>query len=230
MLLLPSGWRMVLRFQPECAPDTELSVREQNISWWLMTPPGRTLGHTPSWLRVAHLKPTYRLTVCSICAFFIMSVCVIFGGIGINTVPYSVSQPSYIYSVKPLKIFQDLQDMKVMLGQPINLQCEIFPGNVAGRWYRNGQLIQPNDRINIVHKNKYVTSVKLWSIVIKFTQMLTNIILFFQGPSSWNCDQHSSWHRGLHFCAWGIFTEPLCQNSHHWYTTYALFIYGHHTK
>ncbi|XP_071057822.1 myosin-binding protein C, slow-type isoform X17 [Pseudochaenichthys georgianus] len=56
--------------------------------------------------------------------------------------------------LKPLKIFQDLQDMKVMLGQPINLQCEIFPGNVAGRWYRNGQLIQPNDRINIVHKNK----------------------------------------------------------------------------
>ncbi|XP_010774856.1 myosin-binding protein C, slow-type isoform X4 [Notothenia coriiceps] len=56
--------------------------------------------------------------------------------------------------LKPLKIFQDLQDMKVMLGQPINLHCEIFPGNVAGRWYRNGQLIQPNDRINIVHKNK----------------------------------------------------------------------------
>ncbi|XP_068573443.1 myosin-binding protein C, slow-type isoform X4 [Cebidichthys violaceus] len=56
--------------------------------------------------------------------------------------------------LKPLKIFQDLHDMKVLLGQPIQLHCEIYPGNVPGRWYRNGQLIQPNDRINILHKNK----------------------------------------------------------------------------
>uniref|UniRef100_A0A8C4NS16 Myosin binding protein C1 n=1 Tax=Dicentrarchus labrax TaxID=13489 RepID=A0A8C4NS16_DICLA len=58
--------------------------------------------------------------------------------------------------LKPLKIYQDLQDMTVMLGQPIKLHCEIYPGNVPGRWYRNGQLIQPNDRINIIHRNKYV--------------------------------------------------------------------------
>ncbi|XP_029017069.1 myosin-binding protein C, slow-type isoform X5 [Betta splendens] len=56
--------------------------------------------------------------------------------------------------LKPLKVFVDLQDMTVMLGQPIKLHCEIFPGNVPGRWYRNGQLIQPNDRINIIHRNK----------------------------------------------------------------------------
>uniref|UniRef100_A0A8C4HK63 Myosin binding protein C1 n=1 Tax=Dicentrarchus labrax TaxID=13489 RepID=A0A8C4HK63_DICLA len=56
--------------------------------------------------------------------------------------------------LKPLKIYQDLQDMTVMLGQPIKLHCEIYPGNVPGRWYRNGQLIQPNDRINIIHRNK----------------------------------------------------------------------------
>ncbi|KAK9525778.1 hypothetical protein VZT92_016459 [Zoarces viviparus] len=56
--------------------------------------------------------------------------------------------------LKPLKVFQDLKDITVLLGQPINLNCEIYPGNVPGRWYRNGQLIQPNDRINIVHKNK----------------------------------------------------------------------------
>ncbi|XP_031714776.1 myosin-binding protein C, slow-type isoform X5 [Anarrhichthys ocellatus] len=56
--------------------------------------------------------------------------------------------------LKPLKVFQDLQDITVLLGQPINLHCEIYPGNVPGRWYRNGQLIQPNDRINILHKNK----------------------------------------------------------------------------
>ncbi|KAM7378347.1 hypothetical protein PAMA_013311 [Pampus argenteus] len=56
--------------------------------------------------------------------------------------------------LKPLKIYQDLQDMTVMLGQPIKLHCEIYPGNVPGRWYRNGQLIQPNDRLNIIHRNK----------------------------------------------------------------------------
>nr|XP_043876015.1 myosin-binding protein C, slow-type isoform X6 [Solea senegalensis] len=56
--------------------------------------------------------------------------------------------------LKPLKIFQDLQNMTVKLGQPFKLHCEIFPGNVPGRWYRNGQLIQPNDRINIIHRNK----------------------------------------------------------------------------
>ncbi|XP_069020870.1 myosin-binding protein C, slow-type isoform X2 [Embiotoca jacksoni] len=56
--------------------------------------------------------------------------------------------------LKPLKVYQDLQDITVMLGQPIKLHCEIFPGNVPGRWYRNGQLIQPNDHINIIHRNK----------------------------------------------------------------------------
>lgn len=56
--------------------------------------------------------------------------------------------------LKPLKVYQDLQDMTVKLGQPIKLHCEIYPGNVPGRWYRNGQLIQPNDRINIIHRNK----------------------------------------------------------------------------
>ncbi|XP_047194489.1 myosin-binding protein C, slow-type isoform X6 [Hippoglossus stenolepis] len=56
--------------------------------------------------------------------------------------------------LKPLKIFQDLQDITVKLGQPIKMHCEIFPGNIPGRWYRNGQLIQPNDRINIIQRNK----------------------------------------------------------------------------
>ncbi|KAM4569478.1 myosin-binding protein C, slow-type isoform 4-T4 [Odontesthes bonariensis] len=56
--------------------------------------------------------------------------------------------------LKPLKVHQDLQDMTVVLGQPIKLNCEIYPGNVPGRWYRNGQLIQANDRINIIHKNR----------------------------------------------------------------------------
>lgn len=119
-------------------------------------------------------------------------------------------------------MYQDLQDMTVMLGQPIKLHCEIYPGNVPGRWYRNGQLIQPNDRVNIIHRNKYVISLKLCSIKNKFTQMLTNIILLFKGPPSWNCDQLPSWCGRLHICTWGIFTEPLCQTSHHWYTTMAL--------
>ncbi|KAM3859135.1 myosin-binding protein C, slow-type [Diretmus argenteus] len=56
--------------------------------------------------------------------------------------------------LKPLKIYQDLQNMTVLLGQPLKMHCEIYPGNVPGRWYRNGQLIQPSDRINILHRNK----------------------------------------------------------------------------
>nr|XP_029523057.1 myosin-binding protein C, slow-type-like [Oncorhynchus nerka] len=63
--------------------------------------------------------------------------------------------------LKPLKIIQDLQDMTVLLGQPLKMHCEIFPGNVPGRWYRNGQLIQSNDRINILQRAKYVTSLPL---------------------------------------------------------------------
>ncbi|XP_042566075.1 myosin-binding protein C, slow-type [Clupea harengus] len=56
--------------------------------------------------------------------------------------------------LKPLKILQDLADVTVLLGQPLPLHCEITPGNVPGRWYRNGQLIQSNDRINILHRAK----------------------------------------------------------------------------
>lgn len=63
-------------------------------------------------------------------------------------------------------MYQDLQDMTVLLGQPIKLHCEIYPGNVPGRWYRNGQLIQPSDRINIIHRNKYVTSLCVFSSVL----------------------------------------------------------------
>nr|XP_055045679.1 myosin-binding protein C, slow-type isoform X1 [Misgurnus anguillicaudatus] len=56
--------------------------------------------------------------------------------------------------LKPLKVFMDLKDVTVLLGHPLTLNCEIFPGNVPGEWYRNGQMLQPSDRINIVHKNK----------------------------------------------------------------------------
>ncbi|XP_057179460.1 myosin-binding protein C, slow-type isoform X2 [Triplophysa rosa] len=65
------------------------------------------------------------------------------------------SQAHVQVDLKPLKILHDLQDMTVLLGQPLNLNCEIYPGNVPGRWFRNGQLIQPNERINILHKAKY---------------------------------------------------------------------------
>ncbi|XP_066525660.1 myosin-binding protein C, slow-type [Hoplias malabaricus] len=56
--------------------------------------------------------------------------------------------------LKPLKILQDLQDMTVLLGKPLKLHCEILPGNVPGRWYRNGQLIQSSDRLTIIHRAK----------------------------------------------------------------------------
>uniref|UniRef100_A0A8C9T7X9 Myosin-binding protein C, slow-type n=1 Tax=Scleropages formosus TaxID=113540 RepID=A0A8C9T7X9_SCLFO len=54
--------------------------------------------------------------------------------------------------LKPLVIIQDLSDMTVRLGQPLKLHCEISPGNVPGRWYRNGQLIQASERVTIIHR------------------------------------------------------------------------------
>lgn len=71
--------------------------------------------------------------------------------------------------MKPLKVYQDLQDITVLLGQPLKLHCEIYPGNVPGRWYRNGQLIQPNDRINIIHRNKCGISIKLSLVEMHLT-------------------------------------------------------------
>ncbi|XP_073694912.1 myosin-binding protein C, slow-type isoform X14 [Garra rufa] len=56
--------------------------------------------------------------------------------------------------LKPLKILMDLQSVTVLLGQPLKLNCEIYPGNVPGRWYKNGQLIQSSERINILHRAK----------------------------------------------------------------------------
>ncbi|XP_048012084.1 myosin-binding protein C, slow-type isoform X15 [Megalobrama amblycephala] len=64
------------------------------------------------------------------------------------------SQAHVQVDLKPLKILMDLQSVTVLLGQPLKLNCEIYPGNVPGRWYKNGQLVQPNDRINILHKLK----------------------------------------------------------------------------
>ncbi|KAJ8392341.1 hypothetical protein AAFF_G00077050 [Aldrovandia affinis] len=64
------------------------------------------------------------------------------------------SQARVQIDLKPLKILQDLSDQTVRLGQPLKLHCEIYPGNVPGRWYRNGQLIQPHDRVNILHRAK----------------------------------------------------------------------------
>uniref|UniRef100_A0A671L1U6 Myosin-binding protein C, slow-type n=1 Tax=Sinocyclocheilus anshuiensis TaxID=1608454 RepID=A0A671L1U6_9TELE len=56
--------------------------------------------------------------------------------------------------LKPLKILMDLQSVTVLLGQPLKLNCEIYPGNVPGRWYKNGQLIQPSERLSIIHRTK----------------------------------------------------------------------------
>uniref|UniRef100_A0A672NLH7 Myosin-binding protein C, slow-type n=1 Tax=Sinocyclocheilus grahami TaxID=75366 RepID=A0A672NLH7_SINGR len=58
------------------------------------------------------------------------------------------------YPVKPLKILMDLQSVTVSLGQPLKLNCEIYPGNVPGRWYKNGQLVQSSERISIMHRAK----------------------------------------------------------------------------
>lgn len=75
----------------------------------------------------------------------------------------------FILTVKPLKVYQDLQDITVLLGQPLKLHCEIYPGNVPGRWYRNGQLIQPSDRITIIHRNKCGISIELSLVEMHLT-------------------------------------------------------------
>lgn len=74
-------------------------------------------------------------------------------------------------------MYQDLQDMTAMLGQPIKLHCEIYPGNVPGRWYRNGQLIQPSDHINIIHRNKCVTLIETCAFAVSYTLNLTTLFL-----------------------------------------------------
>uniref|UniRef100_A0A672NMZ5 Myosin-binding protein C, slow-type n=1 Tax=Sinocyclocheilus grahami TaxID=75366 RepID=A0A672NMZ5_SINGR len=51
-------------------------------------------------------------------------------------------------------ILMDLQSVTVSLGQPLKLNCEIYPGNVPGRWYKNGQLVQSSERISIMHRAK----------------------------------------------------------------------------
>uniref|UniRef100_A0A8C2H7Q5 Myosin binding protein C, slow type n=1 Tax=Cyprinus carpio TaxID=7962 RepID=A0A8C2H7Q5_CYPCA len=43
---------------------------------------------------------------------------------------------------------------EMLLGQPLKLNCEIYPGNIPGRWYKNGQLIQPSERLTIIHRTK----------------------------------------------------------------------------
>uniref|UniRef100_A0A8C2GMM5 Myosin-binding protein C, slow-type n=1 Tax=Cyprinus carpio TaxID=7962 RepID=A0A8C2GMM5_CYPCA len=53
-----------------------------------------------------------------------------------------------------VQILMDLQNVTVLLGQPLKLNCEIYPGNIPGRWYKNGQLVQPSEHISIMHRAK----------------------------------------------------------------------------
>nr|XP_056703410.1 myosin-binding protein C, slow-type isoform X4 [Euleptes europaea] len=55
--------------------------------------------------------------------------------------------------LRPLKIMQPLEDQTVRLGKELSLKCEISE-NVEGKWYKNGQLLQPSDRIKMYHKGR----------------------------------------------------------------------------
>ncbi|XP_058045558.1 myosin-binding protein C, slow-type isoform X3 [Ahaetulla prasina] len=55
--------------------------------------------------------------------------------------------------LRPLKILHPLEDQTVRLGKEISLKCEISE-YVEGKWYKNGQLLQPSDRIKIYHKGR----------------------------------------------------------------------------
>ncbi|XP_062989437.1 myosin-binding protein C, slow-type isoform X3 [Elgaria multicarinata webbii] len=55
--------------------------------------------------------------------------------------------------LRPLKILHPLEDQTVRLGKELSLKCEISE-NVEGKWYKNGQLLQPSDRIKMYHKGR----------------------------------------------------------------------------
>ncbi|KAM6436429.1 myosin-binding protein C, slow-type [Liasis olivaceus] len=55
--------------------------------------------------------------------------------------------------LRPLKILRGLEDQTVKLGKELSLKCEVSE-NVEGKWYKNGQLLQPSDRIKIYHKGR----------------------------------------------------------------------------
>ncbi|XP_077195901.1 myosin-binding protein C, slow-type isoform X7 [Paroedura picta] len=55
--------------------------------------------------------------------------------------------------LRPLKIMQPLEDQTVRLGKELSLKCEISE-NLEGKWYKNGQLLQPSDRIKMYHKGR----------------------------------------------------------------------------
>nr|XP_008108764.1 PREDICTED: myosin-binding protein C, slow-type isoform X6 [Anolis carolinensis] len=55
--------------------------------------------------------------------------------------------------LRPLKILHPLEDQTVRLGKELSLKCEISE-NVDGKWYKNGQLLQPSDRIKMYHKGR----------------------------------------------------------------------------
>ncbi|XP_008108762.2 myosin-binding protein C, slow-type isoform X2 [Anolis carolinensis] len=55
--------------------------------------------------------------------------------------------------LRPLKILHPLEDQTVRIGKELSLKCEISE-NVDGKWYKNGQLLQPSDRIKMYHKGR----------------------------------------------------------------------------
>ncbi|XP_013929107.1 PREDICTED: myosin-binding protein C, slow-type-like, partial [Thamnophis sirtalis] len=55
--------------------------------------------------------------------------------------------------LRPLKILHPLEDQTVRLGKEISLKCEISE-NVEGKWYKNGTLLPPSDRIKLYHKGR----------------------------------------------------------------------------
>ncbi|NXW19946.1 MYPC1 protein, partial [Circaetus pectoralis] len=63
------------------------------------------------------------------------------------------SEAKLSVDLRPLKISLALEDQTVRLGQEIHLKCEISE-NVAGKWYKNGQLIEASDRVKLYHKGR----------------------------------------------------------------------------
>ncbi|XP_067856094.1 myosin-binding protein C, slow-type [Heptranchias perlo] len=56
--------------------------------------------------------------------------------------------------MKPLKILQNLTDQVVRAGKQAVLQCELSEASVAGKWFKNGQVLFPTDHVKVSHRGR----------------------------------------------------------------------------
>lgn len=56
----------------------------------------------------------------------------------------------YIFTARPIAILQGLSDQKVCEGDIVQLEVKVSLENVEGVWMKDGEEVQPGDRVHIV--------------------------------------------------------------------------------